>query len=48
MEPWRWRAMDSYNGGLEAQKKEPRGSVEQWSQIRIALSEEQDPDLDLH
>jgi hypothetical protein len=48
MEPWRLRAIDSHNGGLEAKKRRRRGSVDQWSQMRIALSVEQDLDLDPH
>jgi hypothetical protein len=37
MEPW--RAVDAHSGGVEAQKWSPGGSVDQWSQIRIALME---------
>jgi hypothetical protein len=29
--------MDAHNGGVEAQKWSPGGSVNQWSQIRITL-----------
>jgi hypothetical protein len=38
-----WMAMETHNGGVEAQNGALE-SLDQWSQIRIPFYEEQDPD----